>query len=71
MISVEVANRSGAVVDETGALELIERVLHAEGIGDGEIGLAFVGAEEIRALKRERGRQGATARADEDRGTGT
>ena len=53
MISVEVANRSGAVVDETGALELIERVLHAEGIGDGEIGLAFVGAEEIRALKRE------------------
>ena len=53
MISVEVANRSGAVVDETGALELIERVLHAEGIGDGELGLAFVGADEIRALKRE------------------
>ena len=53
MISVEVANRSGAAVDETGALELIERVLHAEGIGDGELGLAFVGADEIRALKRE------------------
>ena len=53
MISVEVANRSGAAVDETGALELIERVLHAEGIGDGELGLAFVGPDEIRDLKRE------------------
>jgi probable rRNA maturation factor len=53
MISVEVSNRSGADVDETGALELIERVLHAEGIDDGELGLAFVGADEMRRLKRD------------------
>jgi probable rRNA maturation factor len=53
MISVEVSNRSGATVDETGALELIERVLHAEGIDDGELGLAFVGADEMRDLKRD------------------
>src|SRR4051794_36983868 len=53
MISVEVSNRSGAEVDEGAALELIERVLHAEGIDDGELGLAFVGPEEMRELKRE------------------
>jgi probable rRNA maturation factor len=53
MISVEVSNRSGAEVDEGAALELIERVLHAEGIDDGELGLAYVGPEEMRELKRE------------------
>ena len=53
MISVEVDNRSGAEVDETGALDLIERVLQAEGIDEGELGLAFVGAEEMRVLKRD------------------
>ncbi len=53
MISVEVSNRSGAAVDEAGALDLIERVLHAEGIDDGELGLAFVGPDEMRELKRD------------------
>jgi probable rRNA maturation factor len=53
MISVEVDNRSGAAVDETGARELIERVLQAEGIEEGELGLAFVGPDEMRGLKRE------------------
>ena len=53
MLSVEVANRSGVEVDEGAAVELACRVLHGEGVDDGELGLAFVGPEEMRALKRE------------------
>jgi len=53
MISVDVDNRSGVAVDEAGAVELAGRVLHAEGVDDGELGIAFVGAEEMRALKRD------------------
>jgi probable rRNA maturation factor len=52
MIEVEVENRSGADVDEDGAVELARRVLEAEGVTDGELGLAFVPAAEIRGLKR-------------------
>ena len=53
MITVEVENRSGAEVDEAGAVELAGRVLRAEGIDDGELGIAFVGADEMRTLKRD------------------
>ena len=53
MIEVEVENRSGAAVDADGAAELVRRVLEAEGIDDGDVGIAFVGPEESRALKRE------------------
>ena len=53
MLSVEVDNRSGLTVDEAAAVELACGVLRAEGIGDGELGLAFVGPEEIRELKRD------------------
>ena len=53
MVDVEVANRSGGFVDEEAAVKLARRVLGAEGIDDGELGLAFVGAEEARALKRD------------------
>jgi probable rRNA maturation factor len=53
VLSVEVENRSGVEVDEGAAVELAYRVLRAEGIGDGELGLAFVGPDEIRELKRE------------------
>ena len=53
MISVEVENRSGVDVDAASALEHARAVLTAEGIADGELGLAFVGPEEIRSLKRE------------------
>jgi rRNA maturation RNase YbeY len=53
MISVEVDNRSGVDVDESGAVELAGHVLRAEGVEDGELGIAFVGEEEMRALKRE------------------
>jgi probable rRNA maturation factor len=53
VVEIEVANRSGVAVDEDRAAELARRVLGAEGIEDGELGLAFVDAEEARALKRE------------------
>jgi probable rRNA maturation factor len=53
VITIEVENRSGAEVDEPGAVELAGRVLRAEGIDDGELGIAFVGADEMRGLKRE------------------
>ena len=53
MIDVEVDNRSGVEVDEAGAVELIRRVLGAEGVDAGELGLVFVGPDESRALKRE------------------
>jgi probable rRNA maturation factor len=53
MISVEVDNRSGAEVDDAGAVELAGQVLRAEGIDDGELGIAFVDEDEMRALKRD------------------
>ncbi|HXH88968.1 MAG TPA: rRNA maturation RNase YbeY [Gaiellaceae bacterium] len=52
-VAVEVENRSGEDVDETAAAELARAVLFAEGVDDGELGLAFVGPDEIRALKSE------------------
>jgi probable rRNA maturation factor len=52
-VAVEVENRSGAEADETAAVELARRVLTAEGIDEGELGLAFVRPEEIRVLKRD------------------
>ena len=53
MIAVEVDNRSRAEVDTDGAVALARRALSAEGIDDGELGLAFVDADEMRQLKRE------------------
>jgi probable rRNA maturation factor len=53
VIEVEIANRSGVPVDEEAAAELCRRVAGAEGVGDGDLGLAFVGADEMRRLKRE------------------
>ena len=53
MVEVEVSNRSGLAVDEDAAAALARQVLAAEGVGDGELGLAFVGADEMRTLKRE------------------
>ncbi|HEV2903246.1 MAG TPA: rRNA maturation RNase YbeY [Gaiellaceae bacterium] len=53
MVEVEVANRSGVAVSEDEAVRLVRRVLGEEGIADGELGLAFVGGEEARTLKRE------------------
>jgi probable rRNA maturation factor len=53
MVAVDVSNRSGVAVDEDSAVTVAREVLSAEGVDDGELGLAFVTPEEIRALKRE------------------
>src|SRR5687768_996064 len=53
MVAVDVENRSGAAVDEAAATELVRRVLAAEGVEAGELGLTFVGPDEMRTLKRE------------------
>ena len=50
---MEVENRSGVPVDEDGAVALARRVLEEEGVEEGELGIAFVGPAEIRALKAE------------------
>jgi probable rRNA maturation factor len=52
MVEVEISNRSGQRVDEEAAAILARRVLADEGVDDGELGLAFVGPDEIRELKR-------------------
>jgi rRNA maturation RNase YbeY len=53
VIEIEVVNRSGREVDETAAVEVARAVLAGEGVGAGELGVAFVGPDESRALKRE------------------
>jgi probable rRNA maturation factor len=53
VIEIEVDNRSGVDVDEAAVCELARRVLAGEGIDAGELGIAFVGADESRALKSE------------------
>jgi len=53
VILVETANRSGAAVDERAAEEVARLVLAAEGVDDGELGITFVDADEMRALKSE------------------
>jgi len=53
MVAVEVDNRSGMEVDADAAVQLARAVVSAEGVEDGELGLHFVGPDEIRALKRE------------------
>ena len=53
MIEVEVENRSGIEVDAAGAVSLARHALAREGVDQAELGLAFVGPEEIRALKAE------------------
>ncbi|TML54812.1 MAG: rRNA maturation RNase YbeY [Actinobacteria bacterium] len=53
MVAVEVANRSGVEVEQQEAVALAQRVLAEEGIEEGELGLHFVGPDEMRALKRD------------------
>jgi probable rRNA maturation factor len=53
VIEVETVNRSGTEVAEVEVAELARRVLAAEGVAEGELGIAFVAAAEMRALKRE------------------
>jgi probable rRNA maturation factor len=53
VVAVEVDNRSGAEIDAEPAVELARRVLAEEGLEEGELGLSYVDADEMRALKRE------------------
>jgi probable rRNA maturation factor len=53
MIEIEVSNRSGVDVESEASAELARRVLAAEGIEDGELGIVFVDADESRLLKNE------------------
>jgi len=53
MVVVEVENRSGVEVEADVAVALARTVLAAEGVDEGELGLAFVGPDEMRALKRD------------------
>src|SRR5438874_13186504 len=53
VIAVEVSNRSGVAIDEEGASALARSVLEAEGVDEGELGLLFVGPDEMRTLRRE------------------
>jgi probable rRNA maturation factor len=52
-VAIELVNRSGIAVEEAAAQELARSVLSEEGIEDGELGISFVGPEEIRRLKHE------------------
>jgi probable rRNA maturation factor len=53
VVTVEISNRSDAQVDGEAAEEVARRVLSAENVAEGELGIVFVGPEEIRSLKRE------------------
>ena len=53
MLEIEVENRSGLDVDGDGAAAHARTVLAAEGIDAGELGIAFVGPDEMRTLKRD------------------
>ena len=53
MIEVEVENRSGVAVDAAAAVGLARHALAHEGVDAAELGIAFVGPDEIRALKAE------------------
>ena len=53
MIDVEIENRSAARIDDAAVATLARAVLATEGIESGDLGIVFVGAGEMRALKRE------------------
>jgi probable rRNA maturation factor len=53
VIVVESANRSGVPVQDEAAEELSRAVLAGEDVNDGELGVTWVGLDEMRALKRE------------------
>jgi probable rRNA maturation factor len=51
VIRIELENRSGVAVDEGGAATLSREVLAAEGIEEGDLGIAFATPSEMRELK--------------------
>jgi len=52
-LRIEVENRSGLPVDAEAVRGLAREVLSAQRIQGGDLGIAFVGPDEIRELKRE------------------
>jgi probable rRNA maturation factor len=52
VVAVEVDNRSGEPAPAEEAVEVARAALAAEGVEEGELGIQFVGPEEMRALKR-------------------
>jgi probable rRNA maturation factor len=53
VIRIEIENRSGRPVDEPALKELCRRILVAEGVEEGDLGVRMEGPERIRELKRE------------------
>jgi probable rRNA maturation factor len=53
VIRIELQNRSRADVDEPAVVELCRRVLAAEGVADGDLGVHFEPPERMRELKRD------------------
>jgi probable rRNA maturation factor len=51
VIRIEVDNRSGVGVDENGVTAVSRRVLEAEGIDEGDLGIAFATPSEMQELK--------------------
>ena len=51
MIRIEVDNGSGVGIDKAGATALSRKVLEAEGIEEGDLGIAFATPSEMRELK--------------------
>jgi probable rRNA maturation factor len=51
VIRIEVDNRSGVGIDKAGATALSRKVLEAEGIEEGDLGIAFATPSEMRELK--------------------
>jgi probable rRNA maturation factor len=52
-VVIEVENRSGVPVDASAARQLAREVLASQQVTSGDLGIAFVGPEEIRRLKQE------------------
>jgi probable rRNA maturation factor len=52
VIRIELENRSGVAVDEPAFEALCRRVLAAEGVEEGDLGITFEGAARMRELKR-------------------
>jgi probable rRNA maturation factor len=53
VIEIEVENRSGVALDPEPLAAVSRRVLAAEGVEEGDLGLVLAGPDEVRALKRE------------------
>lgn len=53
MIRIEIANRSGASMDEGAVADVCRRVLAGEGVDEGDVGVVFEPPERMRDLKRD------------------